>query len=218
MIHRTSKIALPALAVAALLAAGLTGQAAAETAAAETQAQGPRLLLAQAGKDQQIKPVIRRLEKKPTRPSRGGGVPQGPGGLDSEPPKRLPDFVLHPGLPGSVTSGMPNTGFCKRESNAGGPADTIAFKVQFKTNGSQTPAGGWGASQVTVSFTGAGMVSVPLVSPMWDGTMPVEVEIPNGCYNVGGCQFSIMIDPANIVPETSNANNSTTKICAAPAG
>ncbi|WP_299396871.1 hypothetical protein [Pelagibius sp.] len=214
MIHRTSKLALPALAAAALLAAGLTGPA-----AAETQAQGPRLLLAQAGKDQQIKPVIRRLEKKPARPSRGGGgVPQGPGSFDSEPPKRLPDFVLHPGLPGSVTSGMPNTGFCKRQNNPYGPADTIAFKVQFKTNGSQTPAGGWGASEVTVAFTGAGTVSVPLVSPMWDGTMPVEVEIPNGCYNVGGCQFSIMIDPANIVPETSNANNGTTKICAAPAG
>ncbi|HIC82317.1 MAG TPA: hypothetical protein EYH07_12665 [Kiloniellaceae bacterium] len=213
MIHQTAKIALPALAAAALLAAGLTGQA-----AAETQTQGPRLLLAQAGKDQQIKPIIRRAQKKPTRPSRGGsGVPQGPDSFDSEPPKRLPDFVLHPGLPGSVTSGMPNTGYCKREGN-GGPADTIAFKVQFKTNGAPTPAGGWGASQVTVAFTGAGMVSVPLVSPMWDGTMPVEVEIPNGCYNVGGCQFSITIDPANVVPETSNANNSTTKICAAPAG
>ncbi len=213
MTYQTSKIALPALAAAALLAAGLTGQA-----AAETQAQGPRLLLAQSGKDQQIKPVIRRLQKKPTKPSRGGGVPQGPGSIGSKPPAALPDFILEPGLPGNVSLGLPNAGYCKRKGNAGGPADTIALKVKFATNGTQAPDNGWGASQVTIAFNGAGMVSLPLPSPSWNGTVALETPIPNGCYNIGGCQFTIKVDPTNVVPETSNANNNKTTFCAAPAG
>jgi hypothetical protein len=59
---------------------------------------------------------------------------------------------------------------------------------------------------------------VALPSPSWNGTVPLEVDIPNGCYGVGGCQFTIKVDPANVVPETSNANNTTTKFCATPAG
>ena len=71
---------------------------------------------------------------------------------------------------------------------------------------------------MNISFSGGGNAVVPLPSPSWNGTVSLEADIPNGCYASGGCQFTIQVDPANVVPETSNANNNTTKFCAAPAG
>lgn len=199
--YQTSKVALSAFAAVALLATASVDDAVGQTRQKQIE----------------MKRMDPQLPKKPVRPSGGPVKPSGPGGLKAKDPVALPDFILHAGLPGNVNSGLPNSGFCKRKG-AFGPADTIAFKVQFATQGTTAPAGGWGASSVRVKFTGGGSTSVPLVSPMWDGTMPVEVDIPAGCYGAGGCQFTIVIDPTNVVPETSNANNSTTKICAAPAG
>ena len=187
-----------ALAATALLAAGGLGEADAQTRQ----------------KPLEMKPAPT-LQLKPAKP--GGGRPTGPSNLKAKPPGALPDFILEPGLPGNVSLGLPNSGYCKRKGPFG-PADTVAFKVRFATNGTTAPTNGWGASQVTVAFNKAGTVSVPLPSPSWNGTVPLEVDIPNACYGVGGCQFTIKVDPANVVPETSNANNNTTKFCAEPAG
>lgn len=192
MPHPTSGIALSALAAAMLLATGSLGSAVGQT------------------RQDQRQPAVPLLQVKPANPG-------GPGSIKANPPAALPDFVLETGLPGNVSLGLPNAGFCKRKA-AFGAADTVAFKVRFATNGTQAPTGGWGASQVTVAFANAGTVSVPLPSPSWNGTVPFEVDIPDGCYHVGGCQFTIKVDPANVVPETSNANNNTTKFCASPAG
>jgi hypothetical protein len=199
MRYRSSSIALSALAAAALLATGSLGEAVGQTRQKQIEMQ----------------PTTPTLQVKPATP--GGGRPTGPGDIKSKPPGALPDFILEPGLPGNVSLGLPNSGFCKRKGPFG-PADTVAFKVRFATNGTQAPTNGWGASQVTVAFNNAGTVAVALPSPSWNGTVPLEVDIPNGCYGVGGCQFTIKVDPANVVPETSNANNTTTKFCATPAG
>ena len=90
--------------------------------------------------------------------------------------------------------------------------------MRFATNGTQAPTNGWGASVATISFTNGPSANILLPSPSWNGTVAHEVNIPNGCYASGACQFTITVDPANVVPETSNANNTTTKICAAAAG
>ena len=200
MRYRSSSIALSALAAAALLATGGLGEAVGQTRERQIERQ----------------PTAPTLQLKPAEPG-GTARPSGPGGIKANPPGALPDFILEPGLPGNISLGLPNSGFCKRKA-AYGPADTVAFKVRFATNGTQAPTNGWGASQVTVAFTNAGTVAVPLPSPSWNGTVPFEVDIPNACYGVGGCQFTIEVDPANVVPETSNANNNTTKFCATPAG
>lgn len=196
--YQTSKVAFSALAAVALLATASVDDAVGQTREKQIE----------------MKRVPPQLQKKPVRPT---GKPAGPGNLKAADPVALPDLILHAGLPGNVNSGLPNSGFCKRKG-AFGAADTVAFKVQFVTQGSTVPAGGWGSSHVRVKFNGGGSTSIPLGSLMWDGIMPVEVDIPAGCYGAGGCQFTIAIDPTNAVPETSNANNSTTKICAAPAG
>ena len=202
MRHQYSTIALSILTAAALLAAGNFGEALGQTRQKQIE----------------TNPPTPQMQLKPTRPSGGGGTPTGPGDVKSKPAGALPDFILEPGLPGNVALGLPNSGYCKRKS-AFGPADTVALKVRFATNGTQAPTNGWGASQVTVAFSNnAGTVAVPLPSPSWNGTVPLEVDIPNGCYKSTGCHFTIKVDPNNVVPETSNANNNTTKFCAAPAG
>lgn len=201
MRYQASRIALSALAAVALLATGSVGEVFGQTRQKQIE----------------MKPAVPQLQVKPAKPSGGSGRPSGPGDIKANPPAALPDFILEPGLPGNVALGLPNSGFCKRKGPYG-PADTVAFKVRFATNGTQAPTNGWGASQVSVAFNNAGTVALPLPSPSWNGTMPFEVDIPNGCYGVGGCQFTIKVDPANVVPETSNANNTTTKICATPAG
>ena len=201
MRNQSSRIVLSVVTAMTLLATGSLGEVLGQTRQKQIE----------------TNPPAPQLKVKPTRPSGGGGVPSGPGGIKSKPPGALPDFILEPGLPGNVAMGMPNTGFCKRKS-AFGPADTVALKVRFATNGTQAPINGWGASQVTVAFSNAGTVAVPLPSPSWNGTVPLEVDIPNGCYKSTGCHFTIKVDPSNVVPETSNANNNTTKFCAAPAG
>lgn len=200
MRNQTSRIALSAMAAVALLATGTLGEAAGQTR----------------HKQIEMQPTTPTLKVKPAKPG-GTGRPSGPGDLKGSRPAALPDFILEPGLPGNVSLGLPNSGYCKRKSPFG-PADTVAFKVRFATNGTQAPTNGWGASQATVAFKNAGTVSVPLASPAWNGTAAFEVDIPDGCYGVGGCQFTIKVDPANVVPETSNANNTTTTFCATPAG
>ena len=200
MRYQSSSIGLSLLAAAALLAAGSVDEAVGQT----RQQPAP------------TNPAVPQLQMKPATPG-GGGRPTGPGTIGTQPGGALPDFILEPGLPGNVSLGLPNSGFCKRVGPFG-PADTVAFKVRFATNGTQAPTNGWGASQVTVAFKNAGTVALPLPSPSWNGTVPLEVAIPNACFGVGGCQFTIKVDPANVVPETSSANNNTTKFCATPAG
>jgi len=200
MRHQTSKIALSALAAITLLGSAGMGDAFGKDQHRTTLSKPEPVFPVKAGA---------------TKP--GGTRPTGPGGLKSKPPVALPDFILEPGLPGDVSQGLPNSGFCKRKG-AFGPADTVAWKVRFATQGTTAPAGGWGVSQVSVIFTPGGTVNLPLPSPSWNGTHPMEVAIPNGCYSSSACQFTIKVDPANVVPETSNANNNTTKFCAAPAG
>jgi len=191
-----SKSALLALAGAAVIATGsLSG------AVAQTAGQTP------------AKPAIQKMQVKP-----GGGTrPTGPGTITSKDPVALPDFELLAGLPGSTAQGLPNQGYCKRKA-AYGPADTVAFKVKFATQGSTPPASGWGQTQTKVTFKHGGSVIVPMGQPGWDGTQAFEVAMPAGCYSAGSCQFTIQVDHNNVLPETSNANNSTTSSCVQPAG
>jgi len=195
MLKHTTKSALLALTAVAVLAAGQAGDAEAQT------------------RQKQIEvPTLKVVPGKP-----GGGRPTGPTDLKSQDAVKLPDFILHAGLGGS-TQGLPNQGFCKRKA-AFGAADTVAFKVQFATQGSTPPGGGWGQTQTRVVFQNGGSVIVPMGQPAWDGTQAFEVAMPANCYgNAGACQFTIQVDWNNVLPETSNANNSTTKSCMQPAG
>lgn len=195
MLNHTAKSALLALTAVAVLAAGQTGAAEAQTRQKQIEVPTLKVVPAKPG---------------PTRPT-------GPADLKAKEPVALPDFALQPGLGGS-TQGLPNQGYCKRKAPYGA-ADTVAFKVQFATQGSTPPGGGWGQTQTKVTFQNGGSVIVPMGQPAWDGTQAFEVAMPANCYgNAGACQFTIQVDWNNVLPETSNANNSTTKSCMQPAG
>lgn len=200
MKKQTTKVMLSALVATTLLTSSGVGEAVAQTRE----------------KPVELNPAVPTLKVKPAEP--GGTRPTGPGDVKAKDPVKLPDFKLLPGMPGNANSGLPNQGYCKRKGPFGA-ADTVAFKVQFATQGSTPPAGGWGQTQVKVIFTNGGAVTVPMGQPGWDGTQPFEVDMPDNCYgNAGSCQFTIQVDWNNVVPETSNANNSTTKSCMQPAG
>lgn len=221
---------LPALAAASFLAMGSAGQAIGQTRQVQPEAQRPQLQapteLKAEPEDKQVKPKPSgNTLKSPSGPSRpqgsAKGPTKGPGGLGSKPPVDLPDFVLEPGLPAGVAVGLPNTGYCLRKPPAAsGAANAISFKIRFKTNGTETPPGGWGATTATVGFQGGKVVSLPVASALWDGVADFKVDIPDGCYKPAGngaCKFTIKIDPKNIVPETSSFNNNATSICTQPA-
>ncbi len=211
--YQTSKVALSALAAVVLLATGSIGDAAGQTGQKQIEM---RSVVPQ---QKNLK-----LQRGPSRLPFKPGTPGGPGGLETPDPVALPDLILEPGLPGGVASGMPNTGYCMRKGN-GGPADTVAFKVRFASNGTQVPPGGWGETQVKIHFptvktSHLKTVVVAMPSPISNVTVPFEVDIP-GCFSPGsgvGCPFTITVDPTNVVPETSNANNYASAYCAAPAG
>ena len=236
--QRTSKVALSALAAATLLAVDPAGQAVGQTRQVQTEVQRPKL---QAQPQLQAEPQ----GKAPKTPGKmgtpkgptplvpqkqpGGGTspggppgPKGPGGLGSKPPGKLPDFVLEPGLPAGFAEGLPNTGYCLRKLPAtGGAANAVAFKIRFKTNGTQSPTNGWGPTKVTIAFQGGGTVTLGVPNASWDGVKPYQLAIPKGCYKPGTsspCNFTISIDPADIVPESSSANNTVSTICTQPAG
>ena len=204
MRFNTSKIVLSALAAAVLLSTTAAGDAAAQTRQ----------------KPVEMKPATPMLKLKPQKRGggSGGGVqPTGPAIFKNQDPVALPDFQLLAGLLGSTTQGLPNQGFCKRKGPHG-EADTVAFKVKFATQGSTPPASGWGQTRTKVIFKNGGSVIVPMGQPAWDGTQAFEVAMPAGCYSAGTCQFTIQVDDNNVLPETSNANNSTTTSCVQPQG
>lgn len=230
-LYRTSKFMLSALAAASFFAMGSVGQAIGQTRQVQPEAQRPRLQtpteLRAGPKGKQVRPKqSENTLKSPSRPSLPKGLAKGPakglGRFGAKPPVDLPDFVLEPGLPAGVAVGLPNTGYCLRKAPAAsGAANTVAFKIRFSTNGTQSPLNGWGQSKVQVAFTGGESVTLDVPSPSWDGVIPYEVDMPKGCYKPAGyngaCQFTIKVDPANIVPESSNANNNVTSICTQPA-
>ena len=167
-------------------------------------------------------PLLPQQNENGAKSPGGQGGPAGPGGFAAKPPGKLPDFVLEPGLPAGFAEGLPNTGYCLRKPPAtSGAANAVAFKIRFKTNGTQSPTNGWGPTKVTIAFQGSGTVTLDVPNASWDGVKPYQLAIPKGCYKPGTsspCSFAISIDPADIVPETSNANNNVTSICTQPAG